>query len=144
MLTPTDIARVRASFARIAPVRDSVADLFYYRLFKIAPQLRPLFPAELSDQKRKLMQMMATAIAGLGDLEQIVPAVMALGARHAGYGVTSEHYAIVGEALLWTLEHGLGDEFTPDVRAAWVKVYTILATTMQAGAAEVAELRAAE
>jgi hemoglobin-like flavoprotein len=144
MLTANDIALVRDSFARVAPIQDAAADLFYGRLFAISPQLRELFPADLRDQKRKLMQMIATAVSGLNNLDKLVPAVKALGARHSGYGVTAAHYGIVGEALVWTLEHGLGEGFTPEVRSAWAKVYSVLAATMQAGAAEVAELRAAE
>jgi hemoglobin-like flavoprotein len=144
MLTSTDIALVRASFARVATIQDVAADLFFDRLFVIAPRLRKLFPADLSQQKRKLMQMIATAVGGLTDLDKLVPPVKALGARHAGYGVTVADYAVVGEALLWTLEQGLGEEFKPEVRSAWASVYDVLAATMQAGAAEVAELRAAE
>jgi len=144
MLTPTDVALVRASFARVATIQDAAADLFYDRLFVIAPRLRKLFPAELSQQKKKLMQMIAAAVGGLNDLDKLVPAVKALGARHGGYGVTAADYAVVGEALLWTLAQGLGEAFTPEVRSAWAKVYDVIATTMQAGAAEAAELRAAE
>ena len=144
MLTSNDIALVRTSFTRVAAIQEAAADLFYDRLFAIAPNLRELFPADLRDQKRKLMQMIATAVGGLNHLDRIVPAVKALGARHTGYGVTAAHYAIVGEALLWTLERGLGEAFTPEVGAAWTKVYGVLAATMQAGAAEVAEMRAAE
>jgi hemoglobin-like flavoprotein len=144
MLTANDIALVRASFALIVPIQGAAADLFYDRLFAIAPKLRDLFPADLREQKRKLMQMIAAAVGGLNNLDQLVPAVKALGARHSGYGVTAAHYEIVGETLLWTLERGLGEGFTPEVRSAWAKVYGVLATTMQAGATEVADLRAAE
>src|SRR5262245_11531985 len=97
-----------------------------------------------SGQKQKLMQMISVAVGGLNNLNQLVPAVKALGARHSGYGVTTEHYWLVGEALLWTLERGLGQEFTLEVRSAWAKVYHVLAATMQAGAAEVANVQAAE
>jgi hemoglobin-like flavoprotein len=69
---------------------------------------------------------------------------MALGARHAGYGVKDQHYKVVGEALIWTLERGLADQFTPEVERAWVRVYLLLAATMQAGADEVATMQAAE
>jgi hemoglobin-like flavoprotein len=144
MLTANDIALVRASFAKVVPIRAAAADLFYSRLFEIAPQLRPMFPEDLREQKNKLMSMIAAAVGGLNDLDKLVPHVKALGARHAGYGVTAAHYAIVADALLWTLEQGLGEAFTPDVRRAWVKVYGLLARTMQAGAAEVAIMRAAE
>jgi hemoglobin-like flavoprotein len=108
MFTANDIILVQASFARLVPMQDAAADLFYGRLFTVVPKLRELFPSDLRDQKRKLMQMIATAVGGLNSLDKIIPAVKALGARHSGYGVTAAHYAIVGEALLWTLERGLG------------------------------------
>jgi hemoglobin-like flavoprotein len=144
MLSANDIALVRASFARVVPIQDAAANLFYDRLFAVSPKLRELFPDDLREQKHKLMQMIATAVGGLNDLDKLVPAVKALGARHSSYGVTAAHYKIVGEALLWTLERGLGDDFTPEVRSAWGKIYGVLSATMQAGAAEVADLRAAE
>jgi hemoglobin-like flavoprotein len=144
MLTASDIALVRTSFTKVRPIQTIAADLFYDRLFAIAPQLRSLFPAELTQQKQKLMAMIAAAVGGLDRLDTLVGTVKALGARHSNYGVTTEHYAIVGEALIWTLERGLGAAFTPDVRTAWTNVYGILAATMQAGAAEAAELQVAE
>ena len=143
MLTAKDIATVRASFAQVSPIKDAAADLFYDRLFEIAPQLRPMFPPDLADQKRKLMAMIAAAVGGLDDLETLIPQVKALGARHASYGVTVSHYAIVGDTLMWTLESGLGEAFTSDVRSAWAKVYGILAGTMQIGASDLANMRAA-
>ena len=144
MITSDDIRRVRESFALVVPIKEAAADLFYNRLFEIAPLVRGLFPDDLREQKRKLMAMLATAVAGLHNLDKLVPAVKDLGARHVGYGAKAEHYAVVGEALLWTLESGLGEAFTPDVRQAWTKVYNTLAAVMQAGAAEIAELQAAE
>jgi hemoglobin-like flavoprotein len=144
MITSDDILRVRASFALVVPIKEAAADLFYNRLFEIAPQVRALFPDDLAEQKRKLMAMIATAVGGLHNLDNLVPAVKALGARHVGYGAKAEHYAVVGEALLWTLERGLGEAFTPDVRQSWTKVYGTLAAVMQTGAAEVVELQAAE
>jgi hemoglobin-like flavoprotein len=142
MLTAKDIALVRTSFAMVLPIKAAAADLFYGRLFEIAPQLRSMFPKDLKEQKAKLMAMIAAAVGGLHDLNTLVPHVKALGARHAGYGVTVAHYAIVGDALMWTLERGLADAFTPEVRSAWAKVYAVLAGTMQAGAME-ADARAA-
>ncbi len=94
------------------------------------------FRASLSDQKRKLMTMLATAIGKLHELESLLPVLTDLGARHAAYGTKAEHYAVVADALLWVLEKRLGDAFTPEVKAAWVKVYTTLAVAMQAGAAQ--------
>jgi hemoglobin-like flavoprotein len=143
MLLASHIMLVRTSFARVLPIREAAADLFYDRLFEIAPQVRGLFPADLREQKRKLMAMLAMAVGGLNDLETVIPKVKTLGARHVAYGATAAHYEIVGEALLWTLERGLGEAFTPEVRRAWTNVYRVLATTMQAGAAEVGEMQAA-
>jgi len=90
------------------------------------------------------MGMLATAVGGLNDLEALVPKVKALGARHVGYGARAADYDVVGEVLLWTLERGLAEAFTPEVRAAWTKVYGVLAATMQAGAAELSDMQAAE
>ena len=134
MLTSNQIELVQTSFEHFVPIGDTVADLFYDRLFDLDPTLRPLFSADLSDQKKKLMHMLMVAVRGLNKIDDIIPAVEALGARHVQYGVQDEHYAIVGEALLWTLEHGLGDAFTPNVEAAWTAVYTTLADTAIAGA----------
>lgn len=133
-MTPDQIALVQSSFARLAPQADAVAQAFYDRLFAIDPALRPLFPADLGGQRAKLMQMLAAAVQGLGDVPALLPVVTALGRRHAGYGVQPEHYATVGQALMDTLRSGLGDDFTPPLTQAWSAVYTTLAGAMQAGA----------
>ena len=143
-LTETDIMLVRKTFDLVVPIAGLAADLFYDRLFYLAPSLRHLFPNDMRDQKRKLMVMLATAVHSLTDLDALVPQLMTLGARHAGYGVKDRHYQVVGEALIWTLERGLADAFTPEVERAWVRVYLLVAATMQAGADEVAQMQAAE
>ncbi len=130
-MSPEQKALVQSSFAKVAPIADQAADLFYDRLFTLDPSLRPLFKPDMREQKRALMGMLAVAVAGLDRLEQLVPAVRQLGARHARYGVKDEHYATVGSALIWTLEQGLGDDFTPETRDAWLAVYTVLAETMK-------------
>ena len=142
--TEKDLSLVIKTFDQVVPIAGLAADLFYDRLFEIAPGLRSMFPKDMRDQKRKLFVMLATAVQGLNDLDRLVPQVKALGARHAGYGVRPEHYAIVGQALIWTLERGLGKAFTPQVEWAWIRVYSLLATVMQQGAAEVASMQAAE
>ena len=129
-VTPQQIELVQTSFAKVAPIAGVAADLFYDRLFEIAPEVRPMFPADLGEQKQKLMTMLATAVTNLHRIETILPAVQALGQRHKGYGVTIAHYAPVGAALLWTLEQGLGDAFTPDVRVAWTEAYNALSGVM--------------
>jgi len=131
-MTPEQVKLVQDSFAKVAPIADTAANLFYDRLFAIAPEVRSLFPEDLTEQKKKLMQMLATAVTNLHQVEKIIPAVQALGKRHAGYGVTAKHYEPVGAALLWTLEQGLGAEFTPPVKEAWTATYTTVAGVMTA------------
>ena len=135
-MTPEQIKLVQDSFAKVAPISEKAAELFYGRLFEIAPQVRAMFPDDLSAQKKKLMAMLGTAVAGLNRLDTLMPAVQALGRRHGGYGVKAQHYASVGSALLWTLEKGLGEAFTPEVRDAWATTYIVLSTTMMNAANE--------
>lgn len=106
--------------------------MFYNRLFELDPALRPLFNGDMAEQCRKLMQMLAVAVESLDHLETILPSVQALGQRHVVYGVKIEHYATVAEALLWTLEQGLGETFTPEVKEAWTAVYRVLTGAMTA------------
>jgi hemoglobin-like flavoprotein len=130
-MTPDAQRLVRDSFAKIAPNAEVAAGMFYDRLFVLDPSLRPLFKDGMTEQRRKLMTMIGTVVANLHQLDTIVLAVQDLGRRHAGYGVAPSHYKTVAEALLWTLEQGLGDEFTSETRQAWVECYTTLASTMQ-------------
>jgi hemoglobin-like flavoprotein len=131
-MTPAEKDIVQTTFAKLVPIADQAAALFYGRLFEMDPSLRPLFKTDLRVQGQKLMQMISFCVKGLDALDELVPAVQGLGRRHAGYGVTDAHYETVGGALLWTLEKGLGPEFTPDVKAAWTTVYLLLASTMKA------------
>lgn len=130
-MTPDQVALVQASFKKVVPIAAVAADLFYERLFAIAPALRPMFPDDLREQKRKLIAMLATVVGNLHELDKMMPAVRDLGCRHATYGVTAEHYAPVGQALLWTLEQGLGPDFTPAVKAGWTAAYLALSGAMQ-------------
>ncbi|MHB8886742.1 MAG: globin family protein [Methylovirgula sp.] len=133
-MTPTQIDAVKTSFASVRPIADQAGALFYERLFTLDPGLRPLFKGDIGEQSRKLMLMLATAVDGLDHLETIVPAVEALGVRHRAYGIKEADYDTVAQALLWTLEQGLGDAFTPATRDAWIAAYSLLATTMQQAA----------
>src|SRR6185369_10393037 len=129
-MTPHQITLVQTSFKKVVPIAATAADLFYNRLFEIAPETRAMFPKDLAEQKGKLMSMLGTAVTNLHKLDTILSAVKDLGQRHKGYGVTAAHYAPVGAALLWTLEKGLGPDFTPEVKAAWTETYTALAGVM--------------
>lgn len=122
---------VQGSFAKVAPISEQAADIFYTKLFEMDPSLKPLFKGDMKEQGKKLMTMIATAVNGLSNLEAIVPAVQDLGKRHVEYGVEPSHYDTVGAALIDTLQAGLGDDFTPETKEAWVEVYTVLATTMK-------------
>lgn len=141
-MTPQQIKTVQASFGDVKPIAATAADLFYNRLFTLDPSLRPMFKGDLRQQGQKLMGMIGAAVHGLSDLERLAPVVRQLGARHVGYGVRTEHYAVVGSALLWTLEQGLGARFTPAVREAWAAAYSLLADVMQLGALEEASAMA--
>jgi hemoglobin-like flavoprotein len=134
-MNPESQRLVRESFAKVAPIAPAAAAMFYDRLFVLDPTLRPLFKGDMAEQGRKLMSMIGAAVANLGRLDVIVPTVRELGRRHAGYGVQQSHYDTVGTALVWTLEQGLGSDFTQATRQAWVEAYTILAETMQQSAA---------
>lgn len=134
---------VQASFAEVRPIAPVAAELFYARLFTLDPSLRPMFKGDLVHQGRMLMAMLNSAVNGLTQLDTMMPVVRQLGARHAKYGVLDAHYATVGSALLWTLEQGLGEKFTPAVREAWAAAYDMLAGVMQIGAIEARSRHAA-
>ncbi|MEP6619281.1 MAG: globin family protein [bacterium] len=122
---------VQQSWEQVLPIADTAAQLFYGRLFELEPSLEHMFAhSDMAEQRKKLMQMITVAVRGLQHLDDLMPAIEALGRRHVGYGVTEEHYAIVGSALVWTLQKGLGDAFTVELRNAWVETYTILSGVM--------------
>ena len=136
MVSKRQIELVQASWAQVAPIGEQAAMLFYDKLFELDPDLKYLFHGDMQEQGKKLVQMIDVAVRGLSHLEAIVPAVQALGRRHAGYGVKDVDYMTVANALLWTLGQGLGPAFTDEVCQAWTDVYMLLATTMQAATSE--------
>jgi hemoglobin-like flavoprotein len=143
-MTPRQIELIRASWSAVEPVAYRAATLFYYQLFELDPTLERLFrKADMAKQRKVLMQTLAGVVKYLDRIDTIVPAVEALGRRHAGYGVRAEHYETVGVALLWTLEQGLGEAFDEETREAWATAYGTLASVM-IGAAEHAEVGATE
>jgi hemoglobin-like flavoprotein len=133
-MTPDQIKLVQQSFAKVAPISEQAAVLFYDRLFEIAPSVRAMFPNDMTEQRRKLMATLAIVVNGLSNLEMILPAASSLATRHVAYGAKAEHYPVVGEALLWTLEKGLGADWTPEVAKAWTVAYTTLSEFMIAQA----------
>jgi hemoglobin-like flavoprotein len=133
-MTPQQVHLVQASFAKVEPIAEQAAALFYGRLFETAPELRALFAGDMHAQGRKLMTAIATVVHSLHDTDAVAPAVRNLARRHVAYGVRPEHYQSVGAALLWTLEQGLGNDFTPAVNAAWEAAYGALSGMMIAAA----------
>jgi hemoglobin-like flavoprotein len=130
-VTPTQVQLIRANWADVEPIADAAATLFYDRLFQLDPRLTDLFRhTDMARQGKMLMQTLAVVVKSLDRLDQILPAVEALGRRHAGYRVEDRDYDTVGAALLWTLEEGLGPTFTPAAREAWATAYGTLAAVM--------------
>ena len=129
-MTPEQIKAIQESFAKVVPISEQAAALFYGRLFEIAPSVKPLFRGDMTEQGRKLMATLAVVVNGLTNLETILPAASALAKRHVGYGVKPIHYPIVGEALLWTLERGLGADWRPELAEAWTDAYGVLSDYM--------------
>jgi hemoglobin-like flavoprotein len=142
-MTPQQIEVVQASFAKVAPIAETAAGLFYARLFELDPQLKQLFRGDMKRQGMMLMSMIATAVRGLSNTEALLPMVKNLGRRHVGYGVKDSHYATVGQALIETLEKGLGKDFDAQTREAWLGAYSLLSSVMKSGAAEMQVARAA-
>ena len=129
-MNPSQVKLVQESFAKVAPISEQAAVIFYDRLFEVAPAVKAMFPADMAEQRKKLMGTLAVVVNGLSNLESILPAASALATRHVGYGAKPEHYPVVGGALLWTLEKGLGDAWTPEVAAAWTAAYGTLSGFM--------------
>lgn len=135
-MTPHQIDLVQKTFAQVKPIAAAAAEMFYARLFHLDPSLRSMFRNDMGKQGAMLMSMIGAAVNGLRNLEALAPVVRQLGARHVKYGVKTEHYATVGEALLWTLEQGLEEDFTREVHDAWASAYGLLSEVMQLGAME--------
>ena len=129
-MTPEQVKVVQQTFTQVVPIADKAAEIFYDRLFEVAPAVKPLFHGNMTEQRRKLIATLAVVVNGLGDLPSVLPAASALAKRHVGYGARPEHYPVVGEALLWTLARGLGPQWTPEVAGAWTAAYTTLSGFM--------------
>ena len=131
MLTKKETALIKKSWSLLDKIDPIVlADVFYSKLFFDNPELRKMFPADMEGQYRKLVDMLNTIVARLEKIDELKGDIVAMAKRHEGYGVKPHHYNLVGRALLWTLQKGLGTEWTDEVRSAWVNCYAILSGTM--------------
>ena len=133
MINDSQIELVQDSFRHVVPIADVAGRLFYERVFTLAPETRSLFGDDIGLQAARTMAAVKTAVEGLDDLDLVGPFLVRLGARHVRYGVRAEHFEVVGAALLWTLEQGLGDLFTPETRDAWVAAWNVIASAMLTG-----------
>lgn len=124
------ITLVQDSFAKVEPIAATAAEIFYADLFETTPEVKPFFKGDMDEQGMKLMTTLGVVVKGLQDLEKVLPVAAELARRHVDYGVKPPHYDAVGASLLRTLEKGLGDAFTPDVKAAWETAYGALAGAM--------------
>lgn len=130
-ITPRQVQLIQESFTKVEPIAEQAAEIFYNKLFEYDPKLRPLFKSDLKDQGRKLMTTLKVAVNGLNDLDKLVVVLQQLAERHVGYGVKPEDYTPVGNALLFTLKTGLGPDWNPELRQAWVDVFRLMATVMK-------------
>jgi hemoglobin-like flavoprotein len=133
-MTPRQMEIVKLSFARIMPFKDQAAELFYCRLFELDPSLRLMFRSDMNEQKQKLMLALAMVVSNLEKMDSLLPAARELGRRHKSYGVRNRHYDVVGAALLWTLEIGLGAGWSSELAEAWRTAYDRVAAAMVEGA----------
>lgn len=133
-MTPEQKQLVKDSWAKVLPIQETAAELFYGRLFEVYPEVRPLFKGDMKEQGRKLMAMLNTAVSGLDNLEALIGPLKQSGMAHKGYGVKAGDYDKVGAAFLWTLEKGLGEAFTPEVKEAWTVTYGTVSGVMIEGA----------
>ncbi len=143
-MTPNQISLVQKSWQKVLPIAPQAAEIFYTTLFEMDPSLKALFPSDITEQGKKLMAMLDTAVKLLDNPDKLIPAVQNLGAKHLKYGAEPEHYDTVGAALLKTLALGLGEDFTAPTKKAWTVVYQTLATTMIAAANEAATTESAK
>jgi len=125
---------VQSTWKIVESIAPEAAALFYRNLFEADPALQPLFKGDMEEQGKKLMQMIGAAVDKLSDLDSLVPILQSLAIRHKGYGVNTAHYETVGGALMKTLEQGLGPTFTPQARASWSEVYSLMSSVMVAAA----------
>ena len=130
-MTPAQIDALRSSWARVEPIGEQAAKLFYARLFELDPSLRMLFRGDRAAQGRKLLAALRATVAAVDRFDDLRPVLADLGARHQGYGVRAEHYDTVRAALLWTLQRGLEPHYRAETDAAWRAAYAAVAQAMQ-------------
>lgn len=130
-MTESQMTLVKTTWKSLSGVNPALlGDVFYSKLFLDNPSLRSMFPKSLDAQYVKLMDMLSILVARLERMDELKNDIAALAKRHVGYGVKPWHYKLVGSALLWTLEQGLGSDWNDNVKDAWTSFYTVISDTM--------------
>ncbi|MBM7072308.1 hemin receptor [Shewanella sp. 202IG2-18] len=129
-MNQTQIALIQQSWQQVLPIKLQAAELFYNRLFELDPSLKPMFNGDIKEQGDKLMLTLTIAINSLTKLETLIPVLEDMAIRHIGYGVQDEHYQTVGQALIDTLAQAFGEDFTDELKSAWLTMYETVATVM--------------
>jgi hemoglobin-like flavoprotein len=143
-MLPRQKSLIQRTWARLAPTAEHTAAIFYLRLFEIDPSARALFRnADVTQRRKRLIQVLTVAVSSLDNLGALSKTAENFGRSHAGSGVKDSHHDSFGVALMWTLEQGLGGDWTPEVAAAWKEFYGLLSTTMRQAQQEAAAARAA-
>jgi hemoglobin-like flavoprotein len=136
-ITSAQISLAKETWAKVIPISETAAKLFYDRLFETSPQLAPMFDGvNIKAQRQKLVKAITMVVMSLERIETLILTIQEMGRRHVDYGVEESHYGQVGLSLLWTLETGLGDDWSKDAETAWTNACQLLADTMIEGAAQ--------
>ncbi|HEX6846453.1 MAG TPA: globin domain-containing protein [Chitinophagaceae bacterium] len=131
MLTKKEIELIKKSWAIVRMINPSIiGDVFYSKLFYDNPELRKMFPKNMEGQYKKIIDMFSIIVARIENFDGLKGDIIDMAKRHEGYGVKPHHYNLVGKALLWTLQKGLGNEWNDEVRSAWINCYAVLSGTM--------------
>lgn len=136
-MTRRDIQLVKSSFEQVRPNLSAISQLFYGRVFQVAPSIRAMFVGDIRAQAKKFQDMLAVLVDGLDHAEQYAPALHAMGQRHLGYGVTDEQYAVVADALVWAVSQGVDGGMTTDEKNAWRSVLGKVCDIMRDGARQI-------
>lgn len=137
-LTDDEIDLLRESLRLLQTRREAAAEVFYDNLFAIEPDLRPMFQADIREQTDKVLFAFGAVIAQIHDLDVCREMTRDLAIRHVGYGVEDRHYALVGQAVMATLDGVVGDALSPEARDAWSRAYDQIAEAMIASARDAA------
>jgi hemoglobin-like flavoprotein len=130
-----DVQTLEKSFDLVAPQGDELIRTFYDNLFETAPSVKPLFAdVDMERQRQALLNMLLVLRESLRDLDDIVPDLEELGARHVEYGAQPEHYPVVGEVLIGAMAQVAGDAWKPEYTSAWQEAYQIVQGVMLSGA----------